>query len=237
MFILNRIVLFKGVSQNFFAERMVKQAYVKERLGELREIIQKMDPELTHSLDYLKIIIAFLKKNDIQEELKKFQLVVGDFYSLGERAIETFKTSKALKEKIRYLEEAEQYFKAFIEKPYLVKLSMETEEEAKEVLKKIGIQKEIINEYPEYIDNDVFGGKERIYKLCKKIMVSNGKLVMGIIERLAIDLEEFILYIFEGGLKEERDLGDIEGILKSLVQLNVKLNEEKTPEVLNVRRA
>jgi len=69
-----KIVLFKGVSQNFFAERVVKQAHVKKRLGELREIIQKMDGELTHSLDYLKIIIAFLKKNDIQDELNKFQV-------------------------------------------------------------------------------------------------------------------------------------------------------------------
>ena len=46
----------------------------------------------------------------------------------------------------------------------------------------------------------------------------------------------FILYIFEEGLKEEKDLGNIEGILKSLVQLNVKLYEEKIPDKLNVRR-
>jgi len=228
-----KIVLFKGVSQNFFAERVVKQAHVKKRLGELREIIQKMDAELTHSLDYLKIIIAFLKKNDIQDELNKFQLLVGDFYSLGDRAIEHFKDSKALKEKIRYLEEAEKYFRAFIEKPYQVKLSMNTEQDAREVLQRIKLQKDIINEYPEFIDSDIFGSEEVVFKLCKKIMVNNVKLTMEIIEKLELDLEEFIVFVFERLMKEEHDFGNIEEILKGLVTLNLKLSEENEPRVMN----
>ena len=53
----------------------MKNVYEKGKLSELRQLIQKMDPELHKSLDYLKVIIDFLKKNYIQDELFHFQVI------------------------------------------------------------------------------------------------------------------------------------------------------------------
>jgi len=96
-----------------------------------------------------------------------------------------------------------------------VKLSHKTVNDAKEALNRVRIQREIIDEFPEYANYHLFGGKIVVFALLQRVMMGNVQGTFNLITRLDISLREFI-----------------EEIVQNLVQLKTKALETHGIEVV-----
>lgn len=234
----------QGVSKQLFINELIPSIYEKNKLQELREWMLKLDPELTSFIEYLKLIIGFLMEKNAQKELHHFQVIlglnsslffkimIGDYFSAGEYCLEQFYSSKTFKEKLKFLDEAGKHFRMFIEvsfqklginikKPAFIKLGNRTEDEAENILRKIRVQKNILEEFPEIVEYHVFGDIEDISRICELILLNNPKLAIDILTNLKIALKDFLVNILSKFAYEKR-LNSIEEVLQTLAELKKK---------------
>jgi len=113
-----------------------------------------------------------------------------------------------------------------------VKLSHKTAKDAKEALNRVRIQREIIDEFPEYANYHLFGDKIASFALLQRVMMGNIPKTLNLITRLGVSLEEFIEETLKTLLNEAVDLGTIEETVQNLVQLKTKALETHGIEVV-----
>lgn len=88
-------------------------------------------------------------------------------------------------------------------------------------MKKIKLQKDILDDYPELLQANVFENVESVYLICEIILLSNPRQSLNILQMLKISLNGFLSHILSKFSYENR-LNSIEETLQTFAELKRK---------------
>ena len=91
-----------------------------------------------------------------------------------------------------------------------------------DILHRIKLQREIISEYPEFIQFHLFGPEQLVYKLCGRIMRNDAQYTLTLMNELNIDIKAFVQSVFDLLSQESPNIESIEGTLQSFAEIKKK---------------